>query len=562
MKHTLIAAAITILFALTGFTMNNADWEKISGGRVEVYFKFKAENRHSLNMISDIISIDNVQDEEVYAYANKREFEDFLELELEYTLLTPPGLSIENPRMLDIAGARETLEWDYYPTYEAYVDMMYQFQEDYPDICHISKITSLPSGRKILVAKITDNLMQHENEPEFLYTATMHGDETTGYVLMLRLIDYLLSNYGTDTRITNLVNNMEIWINPLANPDGTYAGGNSTVYGATRYNANGVDLNRNYPDPEDGPHPDGNEWQPETVAFMDFAEMRDFVMAANLHGGTEVCNYPWDTWYPRHADDDWWQFVCHEYADTAQEYSPYGYMTGYDDGITNGYDWYSISGGRQDYMNYFQQCREFTLEISNVKLLQANQLPDHWEYNYRSFLNYIEQTLYGLKGVITDSITGEPIEAMVYINGHDEDSSMVFSTLPVGNYHRPLYAGTYDITFSTAGYHSKTITNVSVFNYFSSLRNVKLVSETASADSSPVTATNVFPNPLTGRKLYIESTEEIGSVFLYNLNGRLIKVYDVESLKTELDVSELKSGTYFLKFDKKSNSIVRKLLIL
>ncbi len=51
-----------------------------------------------------------------------------------------------------------------------------------------------------------------------MYSATMHGDETTGYILMLRLIDYLLSNYGADPQVTNILDNMEVWIYPLANP--------------------------------------------------------------------------------------------------------------------------------------------------------------------------------------------------------------------------------------------------------------------------------------------------------------------------------------------------------
>ena len=68
--------------------------------------------------------------------------------------------------------------------------------------------------------------------------------------------------------MNNLVNEIDIWINPLANPDGETRWGNQDVWNATRYNANWVDLNRNYPDPEDGPHPDGNAYQPETIMFF------------------------------------------------------------------------------------------------------------------------------------------------------------------------------------------------------------------------------------------------------------------------------------------------------
>ena len=67
-------------------------------------------------------------------------------------------------------------------------------------------------------------------------------------------------------------------------------------------------------------------------------------------------------------------------------------MSDYDNGITNGYAWYEVNGGRQDYMNYFRHCREVTIEISNTKLLPASQLVAHWNYNYRSLLNYIDQS--------------------------------------------------------------------------------------------------------------------------------------------------------------------------
>ena len=73
-----------------------------------------------------------------------------------------------------------------------------------------------------------------------------------------------------------------------------------------RYNASWVDLNRNYPHPQDGMHPDGNSWQQETKIFMGLADSINFSLAANLHGGTELVNYPWDTWGQATADENGW----------------------------------------------------------------------------------------------------------------------------------------------------------------------------------------------------------------------------------------------------------------
>lgn len=173
--------------------------------------------------------------------------------------------------------------------------------------------------------------------------------------------------------------------------------------------------------------------------------------------------------------------VSREYADTCHVNSPAGYMTYLNNGITNGYAWYTTAGCRQDYMNYFQQCRECTIELSDTKLLQANQLPSLWNYNYRSLLNYIEQSNYGVRGIVTDTVTGEPLKAQVFIFGHDMDSSMVFTSLPVGDYHRLLKAGTYNLTFSAPGYNPKTINNVVVTDKNTVRLDVQLWNGAASA---------------------------------------------------------------------------------
>ena len=113
-------------------------------------------------------------------------------------------------------------QWDTYPTYDEYISMMSKFETDYPELCRIVDIGESAGGKKLLCAKITDSITTNEAEPEFFYGATLNGNEPVGFVLLLRLIDYLCTNYGTDTLVTRLVDSVEIWINPLGNPDDLY----------------------------------------------------------------------------------------------------------------------------------------------------------------------------------------------------------------------------------------------------------------------------------------------------------------------------------------------------
>lgn len=513
---------------------------------VNLQLKQNQDIKYQLDLLNKTISIDSYDSDQrsAKAYISLNKYNSFLKLEYDYQILTPPSLLLPKSE-LDDRSNKNSNEWDYYPNYSQYLEMMYQFETDYPNLCEVVNIGQSTEGREILFVHINNNLGEDENEPEFMYTSSMHGDEITAYVLMLRYIDYLLSNYGDNSRITSLVDDIDIWINPLANPDGTFAGGNSSVSGATRSNANGVDLNRNYPDPEDGPHPDENPYQPETLLFMDFANEHNFVMSANFHGGAEVVNYPWDTWSRLAADDDWWYFVSREYADTIHQYSPAGYFSDFNNGITNGYAWYSISGGRQDYMNYFEHCREVTLEVSDTKMPPGSQMPLFWNYNYRSLLNYMEQVLYGVRGVVTNLFNGNTIKAKVFIDSHDIDESHIYSSAPAGNYHRLLKQGTYDFTFSTWGYYDKTITNVDVSDYQTIILDVELEPNVGSIETNNYKIA-IFPNPAQD---YVEiKLSETGNhlIKLFDNTGRL--VYNKTSTNNSLIIplTDYVSGIYIV----------------
>lgn len=564
-----ISFLIFSIITLNAFSQQNSDEiSKAFGDKGEVYFKFTIYSPEEIHNLTKIVSIDHkTVGKHVFAYANKKEFEQFLKLNIQYELLPHPG-SLTNPKMKDEVDISTLNEWDFYPTYEGYVSMMYQFEQAFPELCDVFSIGTTVEGRQLLIAKLSLNVIEEETEPRFLYTATIHGDETAGYVLMLRLIEHLLKSYGTDEQVTNILKNMEIWINPLANPDGTFAGGNETVNGATRYNANNIDLNRNFPDPQDGPHPDGNDWQKETIEFMELADSMQFVMAANFHGGYEVFNYPWDTWSQLHPDTDWWRLTGREWADTVHAHAPEGYFTKEENGITNGYDWYEVDGGRQDYMNYFHHCREVTVELSDVKLLPDDLLPDFWEYNYRSFINFMSQGLYGLYGTISDSLSGLPVKGMVLINNHDEDGSYVLSDSLTGGYFRPIIEGNYSVTYSAPKYAALTIDNIEIHNFQRTEQNVKLVYTGAGTDENIYSSWFAFgPNPVNGTlNLSYLSNETIPcEIRLSDATGKFILIkpftFSSDNRSLAINTDSLANGFYLVHISSGKFEVVKKVII-
>lgn len=460
-----LRSRITLLVLLSCLLLPSLNFAQVNRRPGEVRLRLPRQSYQYLDQIGQYYTVDHGSSPKaLIVYTPERTIAQLLRAQLPFEILTEEPVTL---RTIDAStwlaqsktGAACSVPQDAYPSYELYVTLLENFAQARPDLCRLVDFGTTPQGRRLLALKITDQPDTREAEPHFLYTSTMHGDELAGFPILLRLIDHLLCNYDSDARIRELVDNIEIWINPLANPDGTYLGGDHTVAQSTRYNARGIDLNRNFPDPDDGAHPDGQAYQPETLAFMALADSVGFDLSCNIHGGAEVVNYPFDTYAELPADIDWWYHVSRQFADTAQYYSPINnYLTDLNDGITNGYSWYEVRGGRQDYMNHDQHGREMTLEISGQKKFSSSGLNDLWEATHRSLINYLAQARNGLQGTVRDSLTGAPLAAEIYLPGHDYLNSQVYTKLPTGRYHRYLKAGTYDVIFRAAGYEPKTVT--------------------------------------------------------------------------------------------------------
>ncbi|KRY01998.1 Carboxypeptidase E [Trichinella pseudospiralis] len=393
-----------------------------------------------------------------------------------------------------------------------------------PQISRVYSIGESVESRPLSVVEFSLHPGKHEPlRPEFKYVANMHGNEAIGRELLLHLADYLCEMYNQkDAEVQKLINTTRIHLLPSMNPDGfekalTFKDLNDWVIG--RENANGVDLNRNFPDLDSllylferegiplNSHllqffSDSGPLEPEVRAVGRWILLIPFVLSANMHEGDLVANYPFDLSrdgteqrYSKTSDDDVFKHLAMSYstkhanmADPKREPCP---LAGEDfsrrGGITNGARWYSVRGGMQDFNYLASNCFEITLELGCDKMPDPSKLKQAWEDNKNALLNFIWQAIdylimLNLQNhhykytndliictILRFTLSGEPIAfANVYVVNITNANNPVFIEHSVksavdGDYWRLLTPGTYNITVLAEGYLSNTKT-VKVIN--------------------------------------------------------------------------------------------------
>ena len=130
----------------------------------------------------------------------------------------------------------------------------------YPDITDVQSIGQTVQGQDILAVRVTHgaDTSADGSKPAVLYVAAQHAREWITPEMVRRLLRHVVENDGTDTRVTTLLDEVEMWFVPVANPDGydyTFTPGNRLWRKNLRDNngdgqitgTDGVDLNRNFP---------------------------------------------------------------------------------------------------------------------------------------------------------------------------------------------------------------------------------------------------------------------------------------------------------------------------
>ncbi len=361
-------------------------------------------------------------------------------VELDETLLRHHRFDAKTLEVfLDEELSGKEMAFEDYHNYDALKAELEKLQRDYPSLVKLDSAGKSGKGRELFYIKISDHVEIDEAEPNLLFIGNMHGDETVGRELMIYLARLLLSEYSTNSRMKNLVDNAQIYMMPSMNPDGFES--------RTRYNAAGADLNRSFPDfsSDSSDTPLGRA--AEVKAIMELHTKQYFHLAMNFHGGAVVLNLSWDTKQnspdsEKFEDDPAISPIARKYADNNPTMINESGGS-FDRGVTYGYEWYPVNGGMQDWASYFRKSIHIVAELSEVKWPSAQNLPKYWNENRESMLLYLEYGLLGIHLELVDG-KGEPVTGAA-IGVSSSGREIVFSKNQV---HRITPAGTHTVKVS------------------------------------------------------------------------------------------------------------------
>ncbi|MFN8629904.1 MAG: M14 family zinc carboxypeptidase [Chloroflexota bacterium] len=164
----------------------------------------------------------------------------------------PPSPAGPDARLVG-AATKFTGSWSAYHTYAEMVAEIKAVAAAHPDLVQLSVIGKSYQGRNLWLAKVSQDVTTDHGRPEVLFEGGTHALEHMGVEMTIRLLHWLADGYGSDTRITKIVNSRTVWILFNLNPDGSEFDSTGSAFRSWRKNrqpnANGTvgtDLNRNW----------------------------------------------------------------------------------------------------------------------------------------------------------------------------------------------------------------------------------------------------------------------------------------------------------------------------
>lgn len=442
-------------------------------------------------------------------------------------------------------------------TYTEYLNHLDYFESNYSNKCKIETYLS-EDNKTIAFLKISDQVYNSSDKKQVLFIASTHGDEKQPYLMAIRLVDFLLSNFDKNTVVTNLLLRAEVIICPVLNPDGYFE-----YNSGSRFNANFIDINRNFPF-RSILHPDGNETQSETSAVIDIISKNPEIIACiDLHTGKEYVAYPW--FGINEVGNTTNINLANQYRNLVKENAPNTYMEdnssaihGY---ITNEDPDNQKQGTFNDYISYHEKFG-ITIEMNEDK--SSLNIEDLWNYSFKSLIQFVlsscdlninsnsvtvinndswQSDRYTVDGNI---LVGDNYSSIDPLTGADEKFLLASSSIK-------LTKGVY---INNTKFHAQ----VGPTQYDDAvIKSSETENDQILTNSTREGIIKIYPNPNDG--VFTLTCESAISVQIFSASGALIYEDQLSAEENIIDISNHRSGIYILKLKSEFYTAVEKVIV-
>lgn len=436
----------------------------------------------------------------------------------------------------------------------------------------------------IWAIKLSDNVSVEEDEPSFYFMGEHHAREPISLEMNLKILHELVDNYGTNTAMTNRVNNSQIWFIPLVNPNGHKVVLDQTDVwwrknirdnnnnqqidgngGGTDASVDGVDLNRNYDfawgttgtstqfdnHTYCGPAPFS---EVELQAVKTLMAKHKFVAGISYHTYSELVLYPFGYESGVYAPDRLaLKALAEEMAATIPKVNGGTYTP------QSSWELYPCSGTTDDYSYGNYGTFSYTIEMATEFIPPQAEIQAIIQNNLQASMLLLDRINKStLTGIVKDSQSGLPVRAEIRVEEIDNGGiyrAPYTSDSTYGRYYRLLPTGNYTVFISAYGYEPKSFSNVEISNSSVTSLNVQLNPLTTWPISGTVSKLSTG-NPVNNAKIEVLNTPlqpiYTGNNGFYQINQIYPGAYQVKisaadcaTMIASIDIGTTGSGSVY-----------------
>lgn len=379
-----------------------------------------------------------------------------------------------------------------YPSLEKIEERFRRLVAAYPHLAAMYQIgESAVQRRPIWAIRVSDNPEIDEDEPAVLFNGVQHAREPMGAFICAELLEELAENYDANPAYRRFVDELEIWLVPIVNPDGyNFIVENHLRFPWWRKNLrdnngdgifnpliDGVDLNRNYGyNWGDGDESAPGSWffhgsapfsEPEISGLRDLARRENIVIGVDYHSYGESVLFPWGNFHP--APD---HALIYNIAENCARHI----------GRESGHGQYSILplnarvGQSSIWMYGELGAMHYIIETAAHYFPSFDRVPEIAQENLRGAEFLMERALSaGITGHVRDMETGKPLVAEILVDGlvaqhvRPRQSDEFF-----GRFDRLLLPGSYKVTIVANNYEPVVFDGLRVLENNPTLLEVSL----------------------------------------------------------------------------------------